>query len=108
MRHHSLPVRATAAAIVLVIAVSAVGCSRKPVGHGSVAHSLDLSQPPAIPDYVTYAAGVELEGVTSVGMTTSFAEDPDWLMIEGDGALTVDMTDRGCSLLLERGSSGDL
>lgn len=103
--------RAAVAGLAIVIVLLASGCAhREPVGHGSVGRSPDLTAAVSVPDSVTYAAGAELEGVTSVGMTTTFPSDPDWLSLSGGGSdgITVDLTDEGCSLLLRQGGSADL
>ncbi len=110
MRHDQLPARAAGAALTIVIAGVVGGCtSGERSGHGSVGRSPDfVTLGPTVPDLVSYAAGAGLEGVADVGITTSFAPNPDWLVIEGGGVVTVDMTDLDCSLLLEQGSSTDL
>lgn len=109
MRIHVAITRAAPAGLAIVLTLLATGCSdRERDGHGSVGRSPDFVTEVSVPDYVSYAAGDQLEGVTSVGMTTSFPADSDWLTIEGGGELTIEMTDVGCSLLLRQGGSADL
>jgi len=111
MRVHVAITRAAAAGLAIVIAVIASGCSdRERDGHGSVGRSPDFVTEVSLPDHVSYAAGTQLEGVTSVGLTTAFPADTDWLVVTGGGSdgITYDMTDEGCSLLLRQGSSADL
>ena len=63
-----------------------------------------------IPEYVSYAAGTELEGVTRVSLATSFPANPDWLTLSGggDSDVTIDMAELGCWLMMRQGSSDDL
>ena len=111
MRHSHLPTRAAAAGLAIVLTLLATGCAHHDrAGHGSVGRSPDFVAEISLPDHVSYAAGTQLEGVTSVGLTTAFPADTNWLTVSGGGSDSVvyDMTDEGCSLLLRQGGSADL
>lgn len=82
----------------------------EPTGRAIVVRTAEDRAELDLPDYLSYAAGTELEAVTSVGLTTSFPANPDWLTIAGGGGseVAVDMTDLGCSLLMHQGTGADL
>jgi len=98
-----------AALAAATLALSAYGCSAsEATGRASLVGKTPRGSEIELPEYVTYAAGADLVGVTNVGLSTNFPDNPDWLMVQSGSDATIEMTDLGCSLLMQRGSSADL